>query len=64
MMGNGNDGKCGSHGGYGNDGGAGMGVLGVMWGDAGSELDYACNVSLATVNFVRIRMEICPGLLC
>ena len=37
---------------------------GVMWGDAGSELDYACNVSLATVNFVRIRMEICPGLLC
>ena len=41
-----------------------MGVLGVMWGDIGSELDYACNVSLATVNFVRIRMEICPGLLC
>ena len=41
-----------------------MGVLGVMWGDTGSELDYAFNVSLATVNFVRICMEICPGLLC
>ena len=41
-----------------------MGVLGVMWGgNTGSELDYACNVSLATVNFVRIRMEICPDLL-
>ena len=50
-----------------------MGAMGMMgapgwecWGlcGAGSELDYACNVSLATVNFVRIRMEICPGLLC
>ena len=47
-----------------------MGMMGApgweCWGlcGAGSELDYACNVSLATVNFVRIRMEICPGHLC